>query len=98
MKNVLTVLVLFISLNLMSQGKESYFGVRVGYLSMDNYTPRKYGGIEFDFQFENSNEDEFSIISQDGDDAERVQTLEAQKNILLQIYTLYAKIIYAYFF
>ena len=38
----------------MSQGKESYFGVRVGYLSMDNYTPRKYGGIEFDFQFENN--------------------------------------------
>ena len=40
--------------------------------------------LTFDFQFENSNEDEFSIISQDGDDAERVQTLEAQKNILLQ--------------
>ena len=40
--------------------------------------------LSFDFQFENSNEDEFSIISQDGDDAERVQTLEAQKNILLQ--------------
>lgn len=40
--------------------------------------------LSFDFQFENSNEDEFSIISQDGDDAERVQTLEAQRNILLQ--------------
>lgn len=40
--------------------------------------------LTFDFQFENSNEDEFSIISQDGNDAERVQTLEEQKNILLQ--------------
>lgn len=40
--------------------------------------------LTFDFQFENSNEDEFSIISQDGDDAERVQTIEEQKNILLQ--------------
>ncbi|MEN3324171.1 TonB-dependent receptor [Mariniflexile soesokkakense] len=40
--------------------------------------------LTFDFQFENSNEDEFSIISQDGDAAERVQTLEEQKNILLQ--------------
>lgn len=40
--------------------------------------------LTFDFQFENSNEDEFSLISQDGDAAERVQTLEEQKNILLQ--------------
>jgi hypothetical protein len=62
MKNILTVLVLFISLNLMSQGKESYFGVRVGYLSMDNYTPRKYGGIEFDFQFENNIGIQYSFL------------------------------------
>lgn len=40
--------------------------------------------LTFDFQFENSREDEFSIISQDGNDAERVQTLEEQNNILLQ--------------
>ncbi|HEX9600352.1 MAG TPA: outer membrane beta-barrel protein, partial [Mariniflexile sp.] len=40
--------------------------------------------LTFDFQFENSSEDEFSIISQDGNDAERVQTLEEQNNILLQ--------------
>ncbi|MFD0988772.1 TonB-dependent receptor domain-containing protein [Mariniflexile jejuense] len=40
--------------------------------------------LTFDFQFENSNEDEFSLISQDGNAAERVQTLEEQRNILLQ--------------
>ena len=37
-----------------------------------------------DFQYENSNEDEESIITQDGADSERVQTLESQKRILLQ--------------
>jgi len=37
-----------------------------------------------DFQYENSNEDEESIITQDGTDSERVQTLENQKRILLQ--------------
>jgi len=40
--------------------------------------------LTFDFQIENSDEDEFSVISQDGNDAERVQTLEKQNNILLQ--------------
>lgn len=38
----------------------------------------------FDFQYENSNEDEFSLIQQDGDDSERVTTLEEQDQILLQ--------------
>ncbi len=40
--------------------------------------------LTFDFQFENTKEDEFSIITEDGDDAERVQTIEDQNNILLQ--------------
>lgn len=38
----------------------------------------------FDFQYENNKEDEFSIITQDGSDAERVQTLENQDRVLLQ--------------
>ena len=37
-----------------------------------------------DFQFENSKEDEESIITQDGNDAERVETLENQKRVLLK--------------
>ena len=40
--------------------------------------------LTFDFQVENSKEDEKSIISQDGDDAERVETLEEQNRVLLQ--------------
>ena len=46
----------------MSQNK-SYFGVRVGYLSMDNYTPKKYGGIEFDFQFDNNVGIQYSFLA-----------------------------------
>lgn len=38
----------------------------------------------FDFQYENNKEDEFSLIAQDGNEAERVQTLESQDRILLQ--------------
>src|SRR5690606_15487893 len=37
-----------------------------------------------DFQYESSAEDEFAIITQDGDDSERVQTLENQDRVLLQ--------------
>ncbi len=40
--------------------------------------------LTFDFQYENSTEDEKSLITQDGDDAEKVRTLENQKEILLQ--------------
>ncbi|MFV0540594.1 MAG: TonB-dependent receptor domain-containing protein [Aestuariibaculum sp.] len=40
--------------------------------------------LTFDFQIENTEEDEFSMITQDGSDAERVQTIENQNNILLQ--------------
>jgi hypothetical protein len=40
--------------------------------------------LTFDFQYETSNEDEKSLISQDGNDAERVETLELQDKILLQ--------------
>ena len=40
--------------------------------------------LTFDFQYENSKEDEFSIISQDGNDAEQVQTLEDQNRVLIQ--------------
>ena len=40
--------------------------------------------LTFDFQYEDSKEDENSIISQDGDAAERVRTLESQDRILLQ--------------
>lgn len=38
----------------------------------------------FDFQLEKAKEDEFSLISQDGNAAERVSTFEEQNNILLQ--------------
>lgn len=38
----------------------------------------------FDFQFDNSKEDEKSIISEDGNDEERVVTLEEQDRILLR--------------
>lgn len=38
----------------------------------------------FDFQYENNKEDEFSLIAQDGNEAERVQTLESQDRVLLQ--------------
>ena len=40
--------------------------------------------LTFDFQIENSKEDEKSVISQDGDEAERVETLEEQNRVLLQ--------------
>lgn len=46
----------------MSQSKSSYFGVRFGYLKMDNYTPRNYGGIEFDIQFENNVGIQYSFL------------------------------------
>lgn len=40
--------------------------------------------LTFDFQYEDSKENEKSLISQDGDAAERVETLENQKEVLLQ--------------
>ncbi|MGZ0017096.1 TonB-dependent receptor domain-containing protein [Yeosuana sp. AK3] len=40
--------------------------------------------LTFDFQYESSFEDEKSLISQDGNDAERVETIEQQDRILLQ--------------
>jgi len=40
--------------------------------------------LTFDFQYEDSTEDEKSVISQDGDAAERVETLENQREVLLQ--------------
>ncbi len=40
--------------------------------------------LTFDFQYETSDENERSIISQDGDAAERVQTLQSQDEVLLQ--------------
>ncbi|WP_372758016.1 TonB-dependent receptor domain-containing protein [Mariniflexile sp.] len=40
--------------------------------------------LTFDFQYENSSEDEFSNILQDGTLSEVVQTIEDQQNILLQ--------------
>lgn len=40
--------------------------------------------LTVDFQYENSKEDENSIITEDGSDAERVRTLEDQDRILLQ--------------
>ena len=40
--------------------------------------------LTFDFQYEDNQEDEFSLISEDGGAAERVQTLQGQKEILLQ--------------
>ncbi len=40
--------------------------------------------LTFDFQYETSDEDEKSLISQDGNDAERVETIEKQDKILLQ--------------
>lgn len=40
--------------------------------------------LTFDFQFEDSREDENSIITENGLDSEKVRTLEQQNNILLQ--------------
>ncbi len=50
---------------------------------------KQFGGnsqhkLTFDFQYENSEEDEFSVISNDGNPSQRVQTLEDQRRILLQ--------------
>lgn len=50
---------------------------------------KQFGGnsqhrLTMDFQYESSEEDEFAIITQDGDDSERVQTLENQDRVLLQ--------------
>ncbi|MFC4722000.1 TonB-dependent receptor domain-containing protein [Geojedonia litorea] len=50
---------------------------------------KQFGGnsehkLTMDFQFETSDEIEKSIIAQDGDDAERVQTIENQREVLLQ--------------
>ncbi|TVZ59569.1 outer membrane receptor protein involved in Fe transport [Flavobacteriaceae bacterium MAR_2010_105] len=50
---------------------------------------KQFGGnsehkLTMDFQFEKSDEIEKSIIAQDGDDAERVQTIENQREVLLQ--------------
>ncbi len=50
---------------------------------------KQFGGnsehkLTFDFQYEDTEEDEFSIITEDGNNAERVQTIEKQNNILLQ--------------
>ncbi|MDJ0644786.1 MAG: TonB-dependent receptor, partial [Flavobacteriaceae bacterium] len=40
--------------------------------------------LTFDFQFEDSTEDENSLINQDGEDVEKVRTLEDQERILIQ--------------
>ena len=40
--------------------------------------------LTFDFQFDNSKEDEFSLITQDGIDTETVVTLEEQDRVLLK--------------
>ncbi|MCF6347504.1 MAG: TonB-dependent receptor family protein [Flavobacteriaceae bacterium] len=40
--------------------------------------------LTFDFQYENSSDDENSLITQDGIQSERVRTLENQERILLQ--------------
>jgi outer membrane receptor for ferrienterochelin and colicin len=40
--------------------------------------------LTFDFQYEDSQEDERSLIAQDGDAAERVQTLQGQREVLLK--------------
>lgn len=53
-----------------------------------NYN-KQFGGnsqhkLTFDFQYETNEENERSIISQDGNDAERVQTLRKSNNVLLQ--------------
>jgi len=40
--------------------------------------------LTFDFQYEDNQEDENSLISQDNTEAERVQTLQSQQEILLQ--------------
>ncbi|MDH5413353.1 MAG: TonB-dependent receptor, partial [Flavobacteriaceae bacterium] len=40
--------------------------------------------LTFDFQYEDSSEDENSIISEDGSDTEKVRTLEGQEEILLK--------------
>ncbi|TDU39931.1 outer membrane receptor protein involved in Fe transport [Gelidibacter sediminis] len=50
---------------------------------------KQFGGnsqhkLTFDFQYETSDENERSIISQDGDATERVETLQSQNEILLQ--------------
>jgi outer membrane receptor protein involved in Fe transport len=50
---------------------------------------KQFGGnsehkLTFDFQYEDDQEVEKSIIAQDGDDAERVQTVEDNREILLQ--------------
>ncbi|MBU3822334.1 TonB-dependent receptor [Flavobacteriaceae bacterium XHP0103] len=40
--------------------------------------------LTFDFQYENTEEDEFAVILNDGNPSQRVQTLEDQNRILLQ--------------
>lgn len=40
--------------------------------------------LTFDFQYENSTENEKGLVSQDGENVERVRTLESQDRILLQ--------------
>ncbi|MEZ4792321.1 MAG: TonB-dependent receptor [Gelidibacter sp.] len=40
--------------------------------------------LTFDFQYETNDDNEHSIISQDGNDAERVATLQSQDEVLLQ--------------
>lgn len=40
--------------------------------------------LTFDFQYETSDEDNRSFISQDGDNVERIKTFQTQDNILLQ--------------
>jgi outer membrane receptor protein involved in Fe transport len=50
---------------------------------------KQFGGnsqhkLTADFQYENSQEDQFSSITNDGDPSQRIQTIENQKRILLQ--------------
>lgn len=39
--------------HLFQQNVETYISARFGHLKMEGYTPRQYGGVELDFQFEN---------------------------------------------
>lgn len=63
MKTLLLLSAFIFSIQSFSQHKSTYVGFRFGHLDMASHTPRNYGGLELDFQFENQFGIQYSLLS-----------------------------------
>lgn len=66
MKTYLIVLLALVTITTNAQTKEVYIGARVGRLAIEDYTPRMYGGLDIDVQFENNFGIQYSLLGGKG--------------------------------